>query len=282
MNEEIATHFRTEGTPAFPVEKTETDDSAASSTGETSTEQTPAAPGEQTGTDTKPDEGDKAGGEAGFADHPRWKEREEDWTKRFNEQETRHTDELTKVTTSIEAKVAEALKAAGVGAAPADANATPEQVPAWFGGDEAQWADFRKWNNSELAAAEARGADKAMKGIEEKSQAEQKAIDDATAYMNDEVAGIEADKTLNPKGEKVDRNKLLKFVLDNDLVDSKGRWNYKAAYRMMQGQPAQAAAASTEDRKKLAADTTSENRAEPRPEPYTSSTDFSKPGARPW
>ena len=119
MNEESMTQFRTEGQPAFPVVDTGNDNPAPSSGGEeTTTEQTPSSEGEQTGTEETPAEGGEAGGEGGddrgFADHPRWKEREENWTTRFNEQETRHADEIKKVTetmeTRVSAAVAEALK----------------------------------------------------------------------------------------------------------------------------------------------------------------------------
>jgi len=37
--------------------------------------------------DKKETENKDAGDDTNFADHPRWKEREGDWTKRFNDQE---------------------------------------------------------------------------------------------------------------------------------------------------------------------------------------------------
>lgn len=286
MNEEISAQFRTEGSPAFPtVEDTGNDNPASSPEGEqTTTEQTQSQEGDQAPAQ-EGQEGQPADGEgAGLADHPRWKEREDDWKGRFNEQETRHADELKRVTESMPAQVAaavsEALKAAGV--SKSSDGGVPEQIPNWFGGDEEAWQSFRQWNDQQLAAAEERGVEKTTKAISEKSEAEQRQIAEATDYLNSEVATIETDKAINPKGEKVDRNKLLKFVLDNDLVDSKGRWNYRAGFQMMQGQVASGAAPATQERKQMAADTTSENRAEPQPEPYTTSTDFSKPGARPW
>lgn len=285
MNEQGMTQFRTEGEPAFPVtpsvENTENDNSASSSEGEqTNTDQTQSQEGDQTPADNGQQQ-DGGADDRGLADHPRWKEREENWTTRFNEQETRHVDEMAKITASIPEKIAEALKAAGVGASPDGGQTTSSEIPAWFGGDQEQWDSFSKWNNEQLAAAETRGADKAQTAITAKSEAEQKAITDATEYMTSEVAAIESDKEINPRGEKVDKNALLKFVLDNDLVDSKGRWNYKAGFKLMQGQKT-APAGTSKDRKQLAADTTSDNRGEVKPDPVTSSTDFSKPGARPW
>lgn len=285
MNEQFTAQFRTEGQPAFPVENTETETTTDSPSDKETTTTDPAPEGEQTPAEQTPDEGKPADGaedkDKGFADHPRWKEREADWTKRFNEQETRHTEEITKVTTSIQTQIAEALKAAGVGEKPAEeTTALSEEVPAWFGGDEKQWAEFQKWNNGLISQAEERGAQKAMKGIEEKTAAEAKAIEDATTYMNSEIAVIESDKTINPQGVKVDKNKLLKFTIDNDLVDSNGRWNYKAAFKLMNG--TSAAAPTNGERKKIAAETTSDRTPEVKADPVTSSTDFSKPGARPW
>jgi len=293
MTENTTTGFKTEGQPAFPVENTGDATSAASSAGQTNdTNQTQSQEGDQTQAgDSQNTTGSKDGGgkDDDFVKHPRWQERENDWTKRFNDQETRHTEEMSKITEGIQATVsaavAEALKAAGVSpTAPAAASNTgaPVQIPAWFGGDEAAWAEFKSWNDSQLAQAESRGAEKALKGIEEKSAAEQKAIDDATKYFTDTVTALEADKAINPQGVKIDRNKLLKFTMDNDLVDSKGRWNYAAAFKMMQAGAVTAKAADTKDRKDLASATTSENRAEPRTDTIASSASFQKPGSRPW
>lgn len=281
MNEQISAQFRTEGTPAFPVESPESDNSAASPAETTDTTQTQSQEGEQAPAESQAG-GEEGGKDRGFADDPRWQERESDWKTRFNEQETRHTDELKKLNESIPNLIANALKEAGVSkdAPTAPASVTPQQIPSWFGGDEQQWAEFQGWNNTLIAQAEDRGAQKAQKAIEDKSTAEQKAIEDATNYMNSEIGVIESDKTINPQGVKVDRNKLLKFTIDNDLVDSNGRWNYKAAFRLMQG--VNAPAPANQDRKKIAAETTSDNRPEVRPDPIVTSSDFSKPGARPW
>ena len=110
---------------------------------------------------------------------------------------------------------------------------------------------------------------------------EQKRISDATAYFNSQVEAIEADKALNPQGEKVDRNKLLKSALDFDLVDSQGRWNYKAAWQFLKNQGA-STTTSTQDRKNLANATTSDRRAETKQPGFSSSADFQNPANRPW
>lgn len=267
MNEEIKTQSVSDEKPVFPLDADkEKENSADSSTVEkTNTNST-----ESSEQDKKQTE-EKKGGEENFADHPRWKEREDDWTKRFNEQEKRHVDELTKFRGEIDEKLKVKTE-----------SSESTQVPAWFGGDEDAWKEYlgflEKQNEGILSKAEER----ALNRITAKQTEEQKAIDVATTYFNESVATIETDKTINPDGTKVDRNKLLKFTLDNDLVDSKGRWNYRAAFQLMKAGATSVKSDSTDEKKKIAAATTSENRAEEKKAGFTTSTDFAKPGARPW
>lgn len=266
------TEFDSRGFPIVKEEagaNGENDNSSASSTDKTNTDQTQSQAGDQNAGADKQDEGD-----AGFADHPRWKEREADWTKRFNDQEQRHVDEIAKLREEFlgKAKPAEAQANAG--------DATPEQPPEWFGGDAEAWKSFREWNNKELSAAEERGAKRALQEISSKSEAEQKAIKDATDFFNNEVTEIEADKTLNPEGLKVDRNKLLKTALDNDLIDSKGRWNYKAAFKLMKPSEVFQAKAALDEKKRIAGASTDDKRTESKPDAVATSADFVKD--RPW
>ena len=264
MAENTQTQFQQEGQKLFN-EDTENDNSAASSAGEkTDTTQTQSQEGDTNpGADNKQDEGDK-----NFADHPRWKQREDDWTKRFNDQEKRHVDEIAKLRTDMETFLSGNKKGA----------VQNTEIPSWFGGDEESWAQYQQYMSEKfLAQAEERILGK----INSKKTEEQKAIDDATTYFEDQISTIESDKTVNPQSEKIDRNKLLKFVLENDLVDSKGRWNYRAGYIMMRG-GASTKTDSTKDKKNLASATTSENRAETKPSAYATSEDFQKPGSRPW
>lgn len=259
----------------FPIVKEESgangenDNSSASSTDQTNTDQTQSQEGDQNSGAAKKDDGD-----AGFADHPRWKEREADWTKRFNDQELRHSEEINKLREEFmgKAKPTEAQANAG--------EATPEQPPEWFGGDAEAWKSFREWNNKELSAAEERGAQRALKEISSKSEAEQKAIQDATNFFNEEVSAIEADKTLNPDGLKVDRNKLLKTALDNDLIDSQGRWNYKAAFKLMKPSEVFQAKAAMDEKRRIAGASTDDKRTESKPEAVATSETFKKD--RPW
>lgn len=270
MSEEQQTQFRQEGQPVFQTEDKETDTSAESSTVEkqTTTEQTQSQEGDQNSSVDK-----KVEGAENLADHPRWKEREEDWKTRFNDQEVRHTDMLTKLREEFEAKYGN--QGTSQEAKTAETSA---EIPSWFNGDEQQWQEFQVWNNGLI--------DKAKMAMEQdqksKTEADQKRIDDATKFFNEEVTSIEADKTLNPKGEKVDRNKLLKAALDFDLVDSKGRWNYKAAWRFLNNNSNKAQQAIIDEKKQVAGATTSEKGGETKPAPYVTNKDFEKPGARPW
>src|SRR3990167_123545 len=99
MSEDTTMSVRREGDPAFPIAK-ENDNSSTSSVDKTNTDQTPSSE-----EDKKPDV-NKTGGEnePNLADHPRWKEREGDWTKRFNDQEVRHTSEIGKLREEFEAR----------------------------------------------------------------------------------------------------------------------------------------------------------------------------------
>lgn len=259
MTEETKTEFRTEGEKAFPVSDKDNENSSSSSEGEENK-------GGQTDSSTDDSKGDVNKGaedkDAGFLDHPRWKEREEDWKKRFNEQEERHATDLK----SIREEFSAARK---------DNNKQTE-IPSWFGGTQEQWDAYRADRDQEIKQAE----DRAIERIKGEKSTEEKAIKEATDYMQNEIAAIESDKELNPDGSKVDPNKLLKFVLDNDLVDSKGRWNYKAGFRMMKANSSTSVNANG-DRKKIAGATTSESKAESKPQAFKTGADF-KGGKRPW
>jgi len=276
MSEDIQTQFRQEGEPAFNTD-TENDNSADSSSDQTDINQTPA-PGEDNNTDANNQSGndnpdDQKKDDNNLADHPRWKERENDWTKRFNEQETRHTGELAKLRQEFEEK----LK----GFAPKTESNQPVQMPSWFGGTEEQWNDFQKWNQDAIAQAKS----DAVKEIEAKSGAEQKAIEEATTYMNNEVVAIEADKELNPTGAKIDKNKLLKIVSDFNLVDLEGKWNYRAGWAFLRNQIASQnnnGKNVVNEKKTIAGASITEKRTDTKPQPFMTSEDFQKPGNRPW
>ncbi len=266
MSENIQTQFHQEGQKLFD-ENTEKDNSAdSSSVEETNTNQTQSQEGDQNSGANKKDDGD-----AGLADHPRWQERENDWKTRFNDQETRHTSEISALREEITKQLSGSDNKNSAGKQDAE-------IPEWFGGDESAWAKYSEHTQNLVNTA----VEQALKQVGAKSEQEQKAIDVATTYFNEQVTLLETDKSMNPQGEKVDRNKLLKFVLDNDLVDSKGRWNYKAGYQMMRSIKTNAQVDKTKDKKNLANATTSDNKPETKQPNVMTSSDFKQPGARPW
>ena len=262
MTEENAAAFQREGNSAFSTEGTGEDTPAESrSEDENQDEGTPPAEGDkntQTHRDTP------------FHEHPRWTEREKEWNDRFNGQETRHQEDLKAIREEF-------------GTARKD-NAEQTKIPEWFGGTQEQWDAYRTDRDAELKQIEERAIEKAEKNLEAKAGAGEKAVREATEYMNTEVAAIEADKTLNPTGAKVDRQKLLKVVLDNELIDGKGRWNYRAGIKILNA--GQTAAPDSKkhdipDKKEVAAATTSESRSETKAPGYATSDSF-KGNKRPW
>lgn len=262
MSEEMA-QFRTEGENAFPDSDTENENSTSSPEGEETDGEKTQSPDGENNQDAGQGE-DDPDKDKPFHEHPRWKQRETEWTSRFNDQEKRHQDDMQKI-----------LDKLGGDSKPGGDKPLTEQIPAWFGGDQQAWDDFRAYRKSELDQVR----EETIKGINEKSEAEQKAIKEATDYMQTEIAAIEADKEFNPKGEKIDANKLLKFTLDNYLIDEKGRWDYRKAYRFMKGS---STTTPTGNRKEIAGATTSESKAETKPSAFKTSEDYRKPGSRPW
>lgn len=196
-----------------------------------------------------------------FHEHPRWKQRETEWEKRFNEQETRHQDDLK----AIREEFGNARKD----------NAEQVKIPSWFGGTQEQWDAYRADRDADIKTAE----DRAYERLNSEKSVQEKAVAEATTYMQNEVSAIENDKTLNPTGAKIDPNKLLKIVIDNDLVDSKGKWNYRAGFRMMQAS-GNTSISKPGERKTVAGATNSESKAESKPTPYKTTSDFKK--NRPW
>ena len=75
-------------------------------------------------------------------------------------------------------------------------------------------------------------------------------------------------------GEKVDRNKLLKIVQDKELIDSKGRWNYKAGAEFLKLSEKPRNNTELNEKKKLAASTTSDDKPETQPKDFKTQEDF--------
>lgn len=245
MTEGEQVEFQHEGQPAFEKD-TENENSEEKNGSEgTDTE----------GQEKKPQDSEKKP----LNEHPRWAERETEWNDKFAAQEAQHKADMESLRTEFGTARKE--------------NANQTKIPSWFGGDETQWNEYRADRDAEITAAEER----AIKRITDAKANEDKAVKDATAYMQSELTAIESDKELNPNGGKIDPNKLLKIVIDNDLVDSQGRWNYKAGIRIYN---ATNPAPRPGDKKEFARATTSESKGEDKPKPYKTSKDFKT--NRPW
>lgn len=205
-----------------------------------------------------------------FHKHPRWTEREQEWNKRFNEQEARHQDDLKQIREEFGAK--------------RDANAARPK-PSWFGGTDQQWEQYRKDQDAELKASEERVIQAIEKRHTDKTEQESKAVKEATDWLHTECDAIEADKTLNPSGAKVDRKKLLDLVVAEQLVDTKGRWNYRAGWKMLNSHSRADHAPNAKDKKDIAAASAGKDGGKGGKDgqaTVATSETFRKPGARPW
>ncbi|TSA57315.1 hypothetical protein D4R42_01840 [bacterium] len=275
MAEEM-TSFKTEGRPAFSVENTEIVNSADPSSEKTDIKQTEPSPQDKKEDVKKePEEGKNADEKKTLAEHPRWKEREEDWKNRYNDQEKRHVDERTKQERVHADELAKMRKEFDEKLEPLikEKTSVSEEIPTWFNGDEDQWKELQK--HDKMLVEKAR--EEAIKSVESKSSSRKKAIDEATEFFNAQVKEIEEEH-----GVTVDRNKLLKIVGDNNLVDTNGKWNYKVGYKLLQGTTAPAKKNDNAERKKIADLTAKEAHAETKETTIRSSKDFENPNNKPW
>lgn len=273
MGESIMAEIKSEGQPAFDEEIKGNDNPSDSPTDQTNGDQPQSQGGEEnpSGSENKDDP------DARFFNHPRWKEREGDWKKRFNDQEVRHTSEINKMREDLETKLAALGK-------PQEQKGgdIPTEVPPWFGGDEDQWSQYANHTQQLVDKAVEKAVEKTLGTIKQTSEQEEKAIKDATDWFHQSVTDIESDKELNPQSQKVDRNKVLKFAMDNYLVDDKGRWDYKKAFKFMKPTEVFQIKKDLGARKDIAGAVGSDNRPESKPQSFKTSEDFKKPGARPW
>lgn len=232
-----------------------TDTTSDSSTEQTTTEETPSSEGDNTqNEDNIP-----------FHKHPRWLKREEEWNQKLED-----------TASSIRAEYEEKLR-------PLEqrfASREEVEVPSWFGGDESAYKAYMADQQKIVEQAEER----AINRIKQETEQKDKSLKEANSWFEDSVSEIESDKDLNPDGSKVDRNKLLKKAMDEELIDSKGRWNYKAAYKMLAADARMAAAPDPDAlkaRQRVAAATTSESTAETKDVTFATGDSF-RGGKKPW
>lgn len=187
--------------------------------------------------------------------HPRWAEREADWNKRFEQQAK-----------EFEAKF-EALK-------PRQSEekiSVQAPIPKWFGGSQEQWDDYVSWHNKGIKEAK----EEALKEFTSTQSAKEKAVADANKWFEESISNIQKEA-----GQVIDRNALLKVVVENELIDSKGRWNYKAGWQILRGQQGDSSE-KLEARRKLASDTGKDGgRIDIENKNVKTSDDFKK--ERPW
>jgi len=234
------------------------DDTSADSPSETNDSDQPQSSEGEENSDVEEKEA-----EPKFNEHPRWKEREDDWKDRFNDQEKRHSEAIDKIRQEFREK------------APQERS---EHIPEWFGGDEKQWKDY----NRDLSSRDEKIRESVKKELSDKEESNKKALDSANEYLNAELDFIQNDKNLNPDGVKVDKNKLLAFTLNNEIVDSQGRWNYRIAHQLMQAKANNKKSKALKDRKEIAGATTSEKGVESKPPTFMTNQDFKNPTNRPW
>lgn len=145
-----------------------------------------------------------------------------------------------------------------------------ENIPDWFGGDTTQWQAFQ----AHLGTMTKKAKQEALSELQESKSTEARLIQEATDYMNAEVANIENDKEMNPDGVKIDINRLGVIVDKFHLVDPKtSKWNWRGAWEIYKMQLPKAKEIDLSERKKLAA-TSSSNRAEEKTPVIFSSKDF--------
>jgi len=191
--------FAYEGTPITELDETlevkETPDESQAQTNQNDTT-----------VDTQQDKEESEEKKVPFNEHPRFKEliEEKNQLKAKVEELSRFKQEAEPLIQKFEPK-------------------KEDNVPSWFGGSPQQWQEFQNYNQRVAEEAKA----KAIAEIETKTKLEQDRINQANSWFEENIQEIEKDHG------KVDRNKLLKTVLDYQLVDPQGRWNYKAGFQIL-------------------------------------------------
>jgi len=209
-----------------------------------------------------------------FDKHPRWKQREEEWNKRFDEQESR-------IQSRIEQAIKDAVK--NLPSSVANADSLPVQIPAWFGGDEAQWKAFKADQKRELDQVVAMAVKEAVGEVSKTQTAQERAVQEANKHFHDSIQRIEYENKT-----KVDPNELLQYVLDNKIIDpTTQRWDYEKGYRWMmleKGQGSSKPGADRQGRKNIAGATMKERGGTGRESEVVvpNSETFSNPNNRPW
>lgn len=156
-------------------------------------------------------------------------------------------------------------------------------IPEWFGGDEKQWKAYRADQQRTLEDERKRAVDEAFERINVSHSTQTKAVQEANEHFDSSIKKLETES-----GQKIDRNELLKFVLDNKIIDAETqRWDYVRGYRWMQAEKvaAQTKGDKNKVRKDLAGATTNDSGGKGGAKDegtVRTSEDFQSSANRPW
>lgn len=235
--------IRHEGQPAFPSEP-EKETPASSPEDIKPTETDPSAPG----ANKEPDK------QVPFHEHPRWKQREQEWNQRLEDMQRDYEDKLNQKFAEVKPH-------------------EDPTIPNWFGGDKQQWQDFQTYLES-MSDQKAAAKVEEYKKAQEAETAKVKAAND---YIEGEIDRLKAD------GKDFDRNELLKVVNDYRPVNEQGYWDFDKAYDILEMKRKANAPVQPDPaiRKQAGAIEKTSTKTDPGKKDYMTNEDFRR-GGRPW
>lgn len=206
----------------------------------------PAAPGENAGDDKN----------VPFHLHPRWKEREDQMNKRFEEQERKHNETLKQYEDRMKGLE--------------DRFAPKEKVnlPHWWAGDEEGYKQYLK------------DEDERFEGRYKSRLAREKEVEkQANEHLENSFKEIA--KAEGKEISQSEKNKLYKFISEYPkqqyLVDAQGRWNIELAWDLMKSKEKPANPGSDDDleaRKRIASAGMENDKGKPGARDFKTSDDF--------
>jgi|SRR5215213_3028846 len=161
-------------------------------------------------------------------------------------------DELLKFKEEVEPKLAELNRPQA-----------QSEIPAWFGGDEQAWTQYKADLNAELS----RVKQETVAEYERRQRTEADKVKQAQDYVSSELA------RLRSAGKQFDDNELLKVLSDYPLVRADGNWDLEKAYDVLELKKAKDPA-NLEARKQIAGATKSTTTGEPTAKSYFTPADF--------
>lgn len=215
------------------------------------TEQSPTQEGEEAKTSNTPDDKNVP-----FDQHPRWIERDREWQTRLTAAEERE-------------KVYQSLLDSPKAEKPTD---IPTPFIELFG-DNAE--AYEKWQ--ELSRLE-RGAIKAEL-VEDQKKAERQVSEDKQRWLDwvdTSIKGVELKYGIDFKNDESTKNELMKIAVDYLPTDESGNVSFEKAYDLMLLLRKDDGAEKSQARKKIAASTASDSKAETPVRDYFTPEDFGR------